>query len=311
MKYSDRKHTPLKWFHLMQYVILPVMILETVYRLLGMTATLGGFHIPYVTEQLPALFRSIGISAFGLGCYFWPIVIYYCINVLILILCIYTWIGSFHFRHSVPMSWISTLLIVFIETLCLFAMCFMNWDLASAVIKYYASNANASTAVFTIAAGIICGVTLIDFLCNVIYFHKRSGLFAEYYVQPNGGLQQASNTAPVQKQPASMKEQTAAETPKKMKPVENTDTENTSDIVKSEETELKEDKKSEEAETSAEENGTVIAEDKAETLSEPEAKDGNVKKPVAEEKLKFCPNCGSKLSDADVTFCSKCGCKLK
>lgn len=299
MKYTDRKKTPLKWHHFLTYIGMPLTILTAGFNLLGLISELFGLQISHTRILLKPVLAAYGATVGNLGGCFWYVVVYFLVQVLLFILLLYTWFGMFSWKEEARKGWILYLLAVTILNGVIGFGAFQIYRKSSEQFSSLVASLQKYNGIsqLTIGNGIVLGmlllfliVSFIYFLLNAIYYGKRKALFVDTYLQPeNGGMIYSAETAPaaapepVAEQPAAPVEPSVEETVPETSSAPLTETAPVEDTVPTPEP----------------------------VLSEPVKEEPAAEEPQQEEIVRFCPNCGAKLTENDQMFCTHCGTKLK
>jgi hypothetical protein len=300
MKYTDRTKTPLKWHHFLEYFLIPVIAVSSLYNLFSLINELFGLQMPYARNILRPILQVFGATVSNLGGCFWYVIGYFGVRLLLAVLIVYVCVGFFQWKNNARKGWLYYLLIQAVEAGLLCIGCFMIYlsspalcsEILSAVlVSSYSVSASFSETVLLVALIFDLILALIIWILNAIYYSKRSQLFVDTYVPyQEEGQPAEAQTAPVQEEPAPAAAQTVSE-----------DTMHAADETEHAET-AEESKEEPAAESAGEE--PVKEEPKATAeadKTEDEPKDG----------LRFCPNCGAELGENDQAFCTHCGAKLK
>lgn len=311
MKYTDRKKTPLKWHRFLTFVGLPLTVIAASYSLIGLISELFGLRISHTSILLKPVLNAYGATVANLGGTFWYVVAYFIVQVLLWILLVVSWLGLLQWNDNARRGWIYYLLITMIQSglagFMGFTMYRKSADTFSKLITELISYNTGRTASFgngIILAGLMLGfiVSFIYFLLNAVYYSKRKALFVDTYLQPeNAGMVNRAAAAyglitadsvvtpePVKEEP--VKEEPIQEVPAVEEPVSSEPEPAVADSIQTEPAVPVEPEKA------AEEDTAVIS------TVEPEEQ---------KEIIRFCPNCGAKLTENDSLFCTHCGTKLK
>ena len=97
----------LKWHRFVQFVLLPLSIIASVYELISYFADLFGFNFSWTSHTLRDVLSAAGQDVFHLGVYFWPVIAILAVGLLRLILQLYAWIGSFRWRKYSYRCWLA------------------------------------------------------------------------------------------------------------------------------------------------------------------------------------------------------------
>ena len=193
---STGEKVKLKWFRLIQIVILPVMILCGIYMLISYFTDLFGFSLSWTDHSLRELIEFGGADIFHLGAFFWPVIGLLTQRILMLVLSVYAWIGSFRFRKYSARCWLAITVLGLLST-CVTIWAIWEFGLNRGGIIQMAQYISAQTGrTITVSSSmvtalrimlIIMGViALLYTIANFIYFRKRRHLFtdSEDYQEP-------------------------------------------------------------------------------------------------------------------------------
>lgn len=193
---STGEKVKLKWFRLIQIVILPVMILYGIYMLISYFTDLFGFSLSWTDHSLRELIEFGGADIFHLGAFFWPVIGLLAQRILMLVLSVYAWIGSFRFRKYSARCWLAITVLGLLST-CVIIWAIWEFGLNRGGIIQMAQYISAQTGrTITVSSSmvtalrimlIITGViALLYTIANFIYFRKRRHLFtdSEDYQEP-------------------------------------------------------------------------------------------------------------------------------
>ena len=193
---STGEKVKLKWFRLIQIVILPVMILYGIYMLISYFTDLFGFSLSWTDHSLRELIEFGGADIFHLGAFFWPVIGLLAQRILMLVLSVYAWIGSFRFRKYSARCWLAITVLDLLST-CVIIWAIWEFGLNRGGIIQMAQYISAQTGrTITVSSSmvtalrimlIIMGViALLYTIANFIYFRKRKHLFtdSEDYQEP-------------------------------------------------------------------------------------------------------------------------------
>lgn len=193
---STGEKVKLKWFRLIQIVILPVMILYGIYMLISYFTDLFGFSLSWTDHSLRELIEFGGADIFHLGAFFWPVIGLLAQRILMLVLSVYAWIGSFRFRKYSARCWLAITVLGLLST-CVIIWAIWEFGLNRGGIIQMAQYISAQTGrTITVSSSmvtalrimlIIMGViALLYTIANFIYFRKRRHLFtdSEDYQEP-------------------------------------------------------------------------------------------------------------------------------
>jgi hypothetical protein len=298
MKYTDRTKTPLKWHHFLEFFLIPVIAVSSLYNLFSLINELFGLQMPYARNILRPILQVFGATVSNLGGCFWYVIGYFGVRLLLAVLIVYVCIGFFQWKNNARKGWLYYLLIQAVEAGLLCIGCFMIYlsspalcsEILSAVlVSSYSVSASFSETVLLVALIFDLILALIVWILNAIYYSERSQLFVDTYVpyQEEGQLSPAQ-AAPVQ-------EGTVPSAEPAMK-------EDAAQTAEDQAAAMDEKNQEEPAVQTAEEPVKEEQEAPAEAeKTEDEPKDG----------LRFCPNCGAELGENDQAFCTHCGAKLK
>ena len=208
---STGEKVKLKWFRLIQIVILPVMILYGIYMLISYFTDLFGFSLSWTDHSLRELIEFGGADIFHLGAFFWPVIGLLAQRILMLVLSVYAWIGSFRFRKYSARCWLAITVLGLLST-CVIIWAIWEFGLNRGGIIQMAQYISAQTGrTITVSSSmvtalrimlIIMGViALLYTIANFIYFRKRKHLFtdSEDYQEPyeDDGYEPVVPAAPV------------------------------------------------------------------------------------------------------------------
>ena len=193
---STGEKVKLKWFRLIQIVILPVMILYGIYMLISYFTDLFGFSLSWTDHSLRELIEFGGADIFHLGAFFWPVIGLLAQRIIMLVLSVYAWIGSFRFRKYSARCWLAITVLGLLST-CVIIWAIWEFGLNRGGIIQMAQYISAQTGrTITVSSSmvtalrimlIIMGViALLYTIANFIYFRKRKHLFtdSEDYQEP-------------------------------------------------------------------------------------------------------------------------------
>ncbi len=296
MKYTDRTKTPLKWHHFLELFLIPVIALSSLYNLFSLINELFGLQLPYARNILRPILQVFGATVSNLGGCFWYVIGYFAIRLLLTVLIVYVCIGFFQWKNNARKGWLYYLLIQAVEAGLLCIGCFMIYlsspalcsEILSAVlVSSYNVSASLSEAVLLGALIFDLILSVIIWILNLIYYSKRSQLFADTYVPYQEEEQTAeANAVPMQEKAAPAAAETVSE-----------------DTVPAA-------AEADHDETAAESKEAPAAETVAEEpVKEEQAAPSEAEK--TEDAPRFCPNCGAELGENDQAFCTHCGAKLK
>ena len=224
---STGEKVKLKWFRLIQIVILPVMILYGIYMLISYFTDLFGFSLSWTDHSLRELIEFGGADIFHLGAFFWPVIGLLAQRILMLVLSVYAWIGSFRFRKYSARCWLAITVLGLLST-CVIIWAIWEFGLNRGGIIQMAQYISAQTGrTITVSSSmvtalrimlIIMGViALLYTIANFIYFRKRKHLFtdSEDYQEPyeDESYEPVVPDAPVIEKTDSAKPQPQPETP--------------------------------------------------------------------------------------------------
>ena len=224
---STGEKVKLKWFRLIQIVILPVMILYGIYMLISYFTDLFGFSLSWTDHSLRELIEFGGADIFHLGAFFWPVIGLLAQRILMLVLSVYAWIGSFRFRKYSARCWLAITVLSLLST-CVIIWAIWEFGLNRGGIIQMAQYISAQTGrTITVSSSmvtalrimlIIMGViALLYTIANFIYFRKRKHLFtdSEDYQEPyeDESYEPVVPDAPVIEKTDSAKPQPQPETP--------------------------------------------------------------------------------------------------
>ncbi len=186
---STVEKVKLKWFRLIQIVILPIMILSGIYMLISYFTDLFGLNLSWTDHSLREMIEFGGADVFHLGSFFWPVIAMIAQRILTLVLALYAWIGSFRFRKYSVRCWLGLNVIDFL------AVCALIWavwefglnrggiiQMAQYISAQTGRTINVSSSMITalkIVLILMGVIVLLYTIANFIYFRKRRHLFTE------------------------------------------------------------------------------------------------------------------------------------
>lgn len=342
MKYTDRKKTPLKWHRTVLFLFQPLLILGVAWILYCMVNELFSLHLPFTQAIFTPILKSVNpsLSIHNLGSMFWPVTGTFFATILILILCVWVWIGFLKWKSSAKNIWMIYLLV---RTVCLIGgvvYLITHSDVLNALQTFAAFDSLSRSLLHVIYALVIviCLWSLIFLILNFIYYHKRRLLFRSDYTQPAEETASASSDISRQTtdsenkesadQPAAEQEPSGTEEEKSSESVEKaavTDENKSEKEESSEKGPVKDEQKGEETAEESDSEEEKVTEDERQASentteeTEPvsvepgekqERSDSEETLPERNPNQVFCPYCGAKLGKYDVVYCSHCGRKI-
>ena len=174
----------LKWHRFIQFVLLPLSIIASVYQLISYFADLFGFDFSWTSHTLRDILNAAGQDVFHLGVYFWPVIAILSVGLLRLILQLYAWIGSFRWRRYSYRCWLALLTIGLIAAA---GSIYVIWEYGinrGGIIGYmanfpdtkfeYTAALQVATKVMLVLIGLLA---LLYTIANFVYYGKRKHLF--------------------------------------------------------------------------------------------------------------------------------------
>lgn len=174
----------LKWHRFVQFVLLPLSIIASVYELISYFADLFGFNFSWTSHTLRDVLSAAGQDVFHLGVYFWPVIAILAVGLLRLILQLYAWIGSFRWRKYSYRCWLA---LVTTGLITAAGSVYAVWEYGinrGGIIGYmarfpeikfeYTAAMQVVSKVLLVLIGLLA---LLYTIANYVYYSKRKHLF--------------------------------------------------------------------------------------------------------------------------------------
>ncbi len=351
MKYTDKKETPLKWHRTVQFLVLPLLTVYSLYRLISLVSELLNLKFTWTMQWITDVLALLGTDVFHLGSYFWPVVGVLAFMIMQTVLALFAWFGSFRWRKYSLVCWILFSLFELVKTAggCwLIETAGIQKGLIATAAPYLSNRfgriitVNDTTYVLLRVLMVILLLCLLAFfVCNAIYYIKRRGLFRraaslqEPYHDPGFVPEPVSEPAPepepVTVQPVPDNSWTCPVCGTRNDKMFCSECGHPKDAPVPAETADPVPVEADPDDRMLNETMVIdtIVDDaiRAEKLANIEAdpddrmiNETQVINTIVEEEARkqeqskvrlYCPECGARLSEHDVVFCTKCGHRLK
>lgn len=187
MKYTDKKEAPLKWHRTVQFLIMPLCLAFSIYRLISMVCELLNIKAGWTMQWIGDLLAVLGTDVFHLGPYFWPVVGVLAFLILQTVLLLFAWIDSFKWHRTSLICWLLFTLFSLMETgltAWLIETVGIRKGMLATAAPYISrrlnivfSASNTTYWLLRILLIILVAAALAAFICNFIYYWKRRGLY--------------------------------------------------------------------------------------------------------------------------------------
>lgn len=185
-KYTEVKTTPLKWHRFLQFCGMPLLIIFQFYILVSMFAELAGLQNKALLHIFTPFLSYLEVDVFHLGTYFWTVFLVLMAAIVMLLLVILAWTGSFRWRRYARHSWnLYLILRVIVSAGILYGILSLggNGELVSEFMQRFAADnripflAAIKPNLLTFLLVCVFLIEAVNFVFNWVYFFKRRRLF--------------------------------------------------------------------------------------------------------------------------------------